>query len=207
MIVGELVARARRSVLACGSSIALVAAIGFASASLGSEGSAVAAPMPVLGPSSIQQLIAATQTAAPVRPKATRVARSARRPAAYRGADGKRITEVRIRRFLRRYGSPMAPHSREILRAGIRYRVDPRVIVAIAGVESSFGIYAPGHNAWGWGHKRWGSWRSAVHSYTRALARAYPSLRVGHFSRAVHRYCPPCTGRWVARASWFFRSI
>lgn len=202
-MIADLIGRARRSVVACGSSIALVGAIGLGSISL----AAASPPARPTASSGIERLLA-TASAMPTTPRvaASRASRSVR-VVAFRGRDGRRITEARIRRFLRQRGSPMARYSDEILAAGIRYRVDPRVVVAIAGVESTYGVYARGHNAWGWGRARWGSWGSAIRSYARALAREYPSLRMGHFRRAGPRYCPPCGGRWAAKASRIFRSI
>lgn len=123
------------------------------------------------------------------------------------GADGQRIGVPRIRRFLARHGSPMTRYSADIVAAGIRYRVDPRVVVAIAGVESTYGRYCRGHNAWGWGSARWKSWPTAIDRYTRALSIEYRSLRTGRFMAASRTYCPPCGGRWGVKALRIFRSI
>jgi hypothetical protein len=125
----------------------------------------------------------------------------------YLGADGENITGERIRRFLARQGSPMARYASNIVTAGIRYRVDPRVVVAIAGVESTYGGYAYGHNAWGWGSQRWRSWPVAIDGYTQALSQRYRSLRTGRFAAASRTYCPPCGARWGVKALQIFRAI
>jgi hypothetical protein len=125
----------------------------------------------------------------------------------YRGADGESITPQRIRAFLSRQGSPMARYSAEIVKAGLRYHVDPRVVVAISGVESTYGIYAYGHNAWGWGGSRWRSWPASIDGYTQALSQRYRSLRTGRFAAASRTYCPPCGARWGVKALKIFRSI
>ena len=130
----------------------------------------------------------------------------------YKGRGGVRITVARIQRFLRSRGSPMAPHARRIVLAGVRWRVDPRAVVAIAGVESSYGIHAPGHNAWGWGGgrggARWSSWRHAIDRFTFGLSRHYPSLAQGHFWAGAARYCSKaCARRWANKTTSIFRSI
>lgn len=133
---------------------------------------------------------------------------SRRRRVAFRASDGEVITPHRIERFLRAYGSPMAPYARHIVRAGMRNDIDPRVIVAIAGVESSYGRHAPGFNAWGWGRARWGSWSHAIHGFSRSVSANYRSLRTGRFERAAGAYCGQrCRGRWDARARSIFSSI
>lgn len=128
-------------------------------------------------------------------------------PVLYRAEDGEVITPGRIRRFLEPKGSPMAAHARDIVGAGVRHGVDPRVVVAIAGLESGFGAHAPGFNAWGWGDARWSSWPEAIDSYTERLAAGYRSLRTGRFHRASRHYCPPCGDRWGRVTAAIFRQI
>lgn len=125
----------------------------------------------------------------------------------YVGVDGERITPDRIRRFLDRYASPMAPYARRIVAAGKRYGVDPRLIVAIAGTESSFGKFQKGHNAWGWdaprGLTRWMSWEESIDGYTGLFATGYRN----HDPRIVGpRYCPDCPS-WPVVTRYFFSLI
>lgn len=136
------------------------------------------------------------------------LARTSREPV-YMGADGQRITTARIQSFLARQRSPMTQHAGSIVAAGIRYGVDPRVVVAISGVESTFGRYSRGHNAWGWnaGKARWASWPVAIDRYTKALGSAYRSLRHGRFAAASRTYCPPCGNRWGRQALAIFNRI
>jgi hypothetical protein len=125
------------------------------------------------------------------------------------GADGERITAARIGRYLARMASPLARYAADIVAAGVRDGVDPRVVVAISGVESTFGLFAVGYNAWGWdeGRARWPSWPAAIDGYTANLAVQYHSLRRGRFAAASRTYCPPCGGSWGERALVIFRQI
>jgi len=95
------------------------------------------------------------------------------------GTDGEVITPERIERFLDGYDSPLRPYARRIVAAGLRHDVDPRLIVAISGTETTFGRFHRGHNAWGWepvdGPARWPSWEEAIESYARLFARGYKS--------------------------------
>lgn len=125
----------------------------------------------------------------------------------YFGADGERITVGRVERFLISQRSPFTRFASSIVSAGVRYHVDPRVVVAISGVESTFGRYVAGHNAWGWGKMRWPNWSTAIESYTRLLGSRYRSLRLGRFAAASRTYCPPCGQGWGIKALRIFRSI
>ncbi len=128
---------------------------------------------------------------------------------AFVGRDGEEITAHRLARYLRRRGSPMATHASTLVTAGMRYGIDPRAIVAIAGVESHFGDVMPCFNAWGWGPNecRWSSWRQAIMSYARVVTEAYPSLRHGDFATASRGYNPLNAERWAAKCRAYFSAI
>jgi hypothetical protein len=131
-------------------------------------------------------------------------------PLVYVGRDGRRITVARVRTYLERRGSPMAAHAEAIVRSGIRYHFDPRTTVAVAGVESSFGLVRRGYNAWGWdvARLRWSSWNQAIWSWTRKASASYRSLARGDFWSAGPRYNPTTTWRhWAAEATAIFRAI
>jgi hypothetical protein len=125
----------------------------------------------------------------------------------YVGVDGERITPERVRRFLERFGSPMAPYARAIVVAGRRWGVDPRLIVAIAGTESTFGRYQLGFNAWGWdaphGLTRWSSWDESIDAYARAFANGYRSRDPAVIGP---RYCDRCPS-WPASTRLFFSLV
>lgn len=125
----------------------------------------------------------------------------------YIGPDGEEITPDRIRAFLSGYDSPMAPHAETIVEAGLRNGVDPRLIVAIAGTESSFGKHHTGYNAWGWdapnGLTRWTSWEASIPDWTRRFADGYRSRDPAVVGP---RYCPDCEA-WPYRTRLFFSRI
>lgn len=83
----------------------------------------------------------------------------------------------RIDEFLRGRKSPLAGYGKAFVRAGRKYGVDPLLMVAIAGQESSFGTYGPSRkikNPFGWGpHIPFGSWGEAIDTVTRGMAQGY----------------------------------
>jgi hypothetical protein len=103
----------------------------------------------------------------------------------------------------------MAPYARTLVVAGIRERVDPRVVVAIAGAESSFGVYRRGYNAWGWdvAHVGFRSWDDAIIRYTAAIAARYPGMRYGDFASGAAAYDPPDPSSWTMRCTGYFRGM
>lgn len=63
------------------------------------------------------------------------------------------------------------------VRAGRRYGIDPALLVAISGAESSFGRITSGsHNAWGWGPGiPFRSWQEGINTVARGLKQGYIS--------------------------------
>lgn len=81
-----------------------------------------------------------------------------------------------INRRLR--GTPLSGLGGIFVSAGARFGVDPRLLVAIAGSESSYGKFVPSgsHNPFGWGPgKRFSSWQDAIFTVAEGLQRGYIS--------------------------------
>lgn len=87
------------------------------------------------------------------------------------------MTAKQLRQYLKSKGSPLAPYTNAIIRAGRKYGVDPRLIVAISGQETRFGTYGPAQrikNAWGWGpHIQFGSWQEGIDAIAKGLRTGY----------------------------------
>jgi murein DD-endopeptidase MepM/ murein hydrolase activator NlpD len=98
--------------------------------------------------------------------------------------------------YLKKKGSPMAGLGNIFVAAGKKYRVDPRLVVAISGIESSFGKHILGaHNAWGWGPgKPFGSWQEGITTVTRGLRKGYLDRGLKTPDQIVKRYAPGSVG-------------
>jgi hypothetical protein len=103
--------------------------------------------------------------------------------------------------FLNDYHSPMAPYAKFIVETADSYGLDWRLVVAISGVESSFGNIVPGgdsNNAWGWrginknakGWSVFATWEDGIAEITRGLAEGYGTTLVPE--EIEPSYCPPC---------------
>lgn len=86
-------------------------------------------------------------------------------------------TVQQLRLYLQKRNSPLAPYAARIVKAGRRYGVDPKLIVAISGQETGFGTYGPAqkiNNAWGWGpHIKFPSWGAGIDAIAKGLRSGY----------------------------------
>ncbi len=129
----------------------------------------------------------------------------------YLGQDGERITVGRVASYLESKGSPLAPFASDFVEAGIANDVDPRAVIAIAGIESTLGKRQLGHNAWGWSGgpggslSRWSDWPTAIHAYTALLGEKYDTNTID--VAFAQRYCPPNWRHWLDVVSKVYAEI
>lgn len=123
------------------------------------------------------------------------------------GDHGIVVTAEQLKGFLTRRASPMSAFTSEILSASNRYGVDPRLVVAIAGVESDFGKVCKGFNAWGWnnGRTRWQSWAHSIDVYTRSISERYPNWR--NVAGMARNYNPNTPVAWARKVMGFMEAI
>ena len=80
--------------------------------------------------------------------------------------------------YLASKGSPMTGQGAAFMQSAMRWRVDPRLLVAIAGAESNFGEITCGpNNAWGWACPNdpadFATWAHGIDTVTEGLRRYY----------------------------------
>ena len=126
------------------------------------------------------------------------------------------VTAAQIDGYLAGKGSPMAGQGRAFVASGAVWHIDPRLLVAIAGAESSFGqITCGSFNAWGYGCPNnpfgWTSWADAIDTVAQGLRTNY--LAEGRTSVVLiqQKYAPSGAANdptglnnyWVANVSRF----
>lgn len=117
--------------------------------------------------------------------------------------------------FLHKNGSPMAGLGNVFVAAGKKYGVDPRLVVGIAGAESSLGKYAyRPYNAWGWGGRAghsFGSWEESIAQVTKGLRDGYISQGRTTPAAIVSKYAPSSDGndeaQWASNVGHFMKQL
>jgi hypothetical protein len=112
------------------------------------------------------------------------------------GSGGPSVSAESIDRYLATKGSPLVGQGAAFLEAGVEHEVDPRLIVAIAGAESYFGIETcASFNAWGWGCPTgpfaFRSWAHAIDTVTLGLREGYLDDGLESVGAIHLRYAPP----------------
>jgi hypothetical protein len=79
---------------------------------------------------------------------------------------------AKVRHFFERHGAPLADHAGEFVSAADKYRMDYRLLPAIALLETGGGRVCANYNPFGWGNGklRFRSWRHAIHTVAETLA-------------------------------------
>jgi hypothetical protein len=112
------------------------------------------------------------------------------------------IPEI-IKKYLKKYNSPLLPHADYLVETARSYRLDPRLLVAIAQQESNLCKKIPedSHNCWGWGiHSRgtlkFGSYPEAIAAVTKGLAENYFRQGLTTPEEIMGIYTPLSEGSW-----------
>jgi hypothetical protein len=122
--------------------------------------------------------------------------------------------------FLLGKASPIAGNGNTFFNSGVTYNVDPRLIVAISGQESSFGTNwaackppPQGFNAWSWFYNGncpnspFSSFADGIQRVTSGIRRLY--LNQGRTTIAAIRqiYCASGCGNWTGGVSGFYLAL
>jgi len=101
---------------------------------------------------------------------------------------------AQLTNFLKQHGSPLAAHVDSIYASANRWRVDPRLLVAIAGGETSFGKAGRGpavFNAWGIGPGRaYDSWADGIDGAAQLLRQNYLNDGLHSISAIQQKWAP-----------------
>ncbi len=119
------------------------------------------------------------------------------------------IPEI-IKKYLKQYDSPLYPYTNVIVDTARSYRLDPRLIVAIAQQESNLCKKIPedSHNCWGWGiHSRgtlkFDTYPEAIAAVTKGLAENYFRQGLTTPEAIMGIYTPMSEGSWAKGVQQF----
>lgn len=113
--------------------------------------------------------------------------------------------------YLANFDSPLQYHAQDFIDAAETYKLDWKMLPAIAGVESTFGKQIPGgFNAWGWGVYGtqaiyFNSWREAIFTIAKGLKEGYldKGLQDPYSINRVYAASP----YWGSRVSFFMQDL
>lgn len=118
-----------------------------------------------------------------------------------------RALAAKIDHYLSRMGSPLAGQGAAFVRSGRRWRVDPLLLVAIAGHESRFGksAYRP-FNAWGWGGMTFDSWSEGIETVAKGLRENYLDRGLTTVAEIGAKYAPIGAGNDPTNLNQYWQS-
>ncbi len=115
-----------------------------------------------------------------------------------------------IKAYLKKYQSPLFPHADFLVSTARFYRIDPRLLVAIAQQESNLCKKIPdaSFNCWGWGiHSRstlrFSSYEEAISTVTKGLSENYFSQGLTTPEAIMGIYTPLSDGSWARGVQQF----
>ncbi len=122
--------------------------------------------------------------------------------------------------FLSGRGSPIAGNGSVYFSSGVTYNVDPRLINAIAGAESSFGTNwaacpPSGFNAWSWFYSRDGicanspftSFADGIRRVTSGIRRLYLNNNLNTIPLIARTYCAEGCASWIPAVTQYYTQL
>jgi hypothetical protein len=123
------------------------------------------------------------------------------------------ITVAEIDRYLESKNSPLAGHGEAFLDSGRRWNVDPRLVVAIAGAETTFGTrMCADYNAWNWFYmdtsrcspNAFDSWEDGIEQVTRGLKQSHLDRGRTTISAIAETYTATDRETWIGNVTRFY---
>jgi hypothetical protein len=123
------------------------------------------------------------------------------------------ISSITIDDYLQDKDSPLANHGTIFVESGQEWNLDPRLVVAIAGAETTFGKrICTDFNAWNWFFEGAGCSSSRFASWEEGIRKVTRGLRLFYFDRYEHvtipliqaRYCAEGCDHWIPLVTEFY---
>lgn len=120
---------------------------------------------------------------------------------------------VILKEYLEQYNSPFADQAAVFVREADKNNIDWKLLVAISGVESTFGQQIPynANNAWGWGIYgdnmiRFTTWEEAITTISKALREKYMDQWGAQDVYQIGKYYA-ASPTWATRVDYFMQKI
>src|SRR3989344_3854969 len=120
----------------------------------------------------------------------------------------------RIRDFLTKYDSDLAPYAEFIVETADKYSLDWRLVPVIAMQESTLCKKAPkdSFNCWGFGIygkkvTKFSNYKEAIETVTKTLAKNYIDQGLVEPSEIMSKYTPSNSGVWAENVSYIMDRI
>jgi len=124
------------------------------------------------------------------------------------------IRVANLKFFFRKYESVLYDKSEFIVKMADQYKLDYRLIPAIAMQESGLckNIYEGSHNCWGWGIygdkvTRFSSYEEAIETISKGLKKNYIDKGLVTPEDIMRKYTPPSSGSWAFGVNFFLKII
>lgn len=118
---------------------------------------------------------------------------------------------LKVHQFLKNQNSTLADYAADFVQQADASGLDYRWLVAISGVESTFGRnYLWGtYNAYGWGGGLilFTSWPDGITKISQALRNEYVNRGVETIDQIARIYCPPNSAHWARGVRYFVSEI
>lgn len=124
------------------------------------------------------------------------------------------IRVANLKYFFRKYDSVLYEQADYIVKLADQYKLDYRLIPAIAMQESGLckHIYEGSHNCWGWGIygnkvTRFDSYEEAIETISRGIKKNYIDKGLTTPESIMRKYTPPSDGSWAFGVNTFLKMI
>ncbi len=118
---------------------------------------------------------------------------------------------TQIDAYLSQKRSPMAGIGSSLVSLGQQYNVDPRLVVAISGAETTFAVHTcAANNAWNWFHHStcpqspFASYEDGGEHVTRYLRLSYLNRGYNSIELIRYKYCASGCANWIPLVTQFY---
>lgn len=118
---------------------------------------------------------------------------------------------LKLQNLLQKYNSPLSAYAKLFISQADVFNLDWKLIPAITGVESSFGVYIPNdsYNAYGWdnGMGKFSNWPDSISHVTKKMSQDYVARGARTVEQIAPIYNPVTPNDWKEHVQYFMNQI